>query len=154
MRTQTAFSCLTCDRFMKHTLPRVWYHVRRWRCVDVREGRRPVVLDLCCHCCLVSRVWLFGTPWTVAHQAPLSTGFSRPRILEWAALSSSRGASRPKGRTCVSCVSCTGRWILCHTQYSTNQCTHVTTNPKPGKERAKISRQKSPRDSYRAKNNL
>ena len=25
----------------------------------------------------VSRVWLFVTPWTVAHQAPLSVGFSR-----------------------------------------------------------------------------
>ena len=24
-----------------------------------------------------SRVWLFATPWTVAHQAPLSLGFSR-----------------------------------------------------------------------------
>ena len=28
-------------------------------------------------CSSLSRVWLFGTPWTVAHQAPLSTGFSR-----------------------------------------------------------------------------
>ena len=26
---------------------------------------------------LVSSVWLFVTPWTVAHQAPLSMGFSR-----------------------------------------------------------------------------
>ena len=25
----------------------------------------------------LSCVWLFATPWTVAHQAPLSTGFSR-----------------------------------------------------------------------------
>ena len=25
----------------------------------------------------LSRVWLFVTPWTVAHQAPLSKGFSR-----------------------------------------------------------------------------
>ena len=32
-----------------------------------------------CACVLshFSRVWLFGTPWTVAHQAPLSMGFSR-----------------------------------------------------------------------------
>ena len=30
--------------------------------------------------CVISRfscVWLFATPWTVAHQAPLSIGFSR-----------------------------------------------------------------------------
>ena len=26
---------------------------------------------------LLSRVWLFATPWTVAHQAPPSMGFSR-----------------------------------------------------------------------------
>ena len=27
--------------------------------------------------CVLSRVWLFSTPWTVACQAPLSMGFSR-----------------------------------------------------------------------------
>ena len=32
-----------------------------------------------------SRVWLFATPWTVAHQAPLSMGILQARILEWAA---------------------------------------------------------------------
>ena len=26
---------------------------------------------------LLSHVWLFATPWTVAHQAPLSKGFSK-----------------------------------------------------------------------------
>ena len=31
-----------------------------------------------------SRVWLFATPWTVARQAPLSTGFSRQEY--WSAL--------------------------------------------------------------------
>jgi len=31
---------------------------------------------LCCVLCLVSHVWLFVTPWTIAHQAPLSMGFS------------------------------------------------------------------------------
>ena len=32
-----------------------------------------------CVCCvrLLSRVWLFVTPWTAAHQAPLSMGFPR-----------------------------------------------------------------------------
>ena len=27
--------------------------------------------------CMRNRVWIFATPWTVAHQAPLSMGFSR-----------------------------------------------------------------------------
>ena len=39
-----------------------------------------------------SRVRLFVTPWTVACQAPLSMGLSRQRILEWVAISSSRGS--------------------------------------------------------------
>ena len=29
------------------------------------------------HACVLSRSQLFVTPWTVAHQAPLSMGFSR-----------------------------------------------------------------------------
>ena len=29
------------------------------------------------HACVVSRVWLFSSPWTVVHQAPLSMGFSK-----------------------------------------------------------------------------
>ena len=28
-------------------------------------------------CALLSHVWLFASPWTVAHQTPLSRGFSR-----------------------------------------------------------------------------
>ena len=34
-------------------------------------------------------------PWTVAHQAPLSTGFLRARILEWITIPFSRGSSGP-----------------------------------------------------------
>ena len=32
-----------------------------------------------------SRIWLFATPWTAAHQAALSMGILRKRILEWVA---------------------------------------------------------------------
>ena len=45
------------------------------------------------HVCVLnhfSRVRLFELPWTVAHQAPLSMGFSKARILEWVAMPSSR----------------------------------------------------------------
>ena len=30
----------------------------------------------CCCCCSVAKLWFFVTPWTVAHQAPLSMGLS------------------------------------------------------------------------------
>ena len=42
--------------------------------------------------CVLSRVGLFETPQTVAHQAPVH-GISQARILEWAVISSSRGFS-------------------------------------------------------------
>ena len=45
----------------------------------------------CSNCvCLVSHVRLFATPWTVAHQAPLSMGIFQARILEWVAMPSSQ----------------------------------------------------------------
>ena len=40
-----------------------------------------------------SRVQLFVTLWTVAHQAPLSMGILQARILEWVAISFSNNMS-------------------------------------------------------------
>ena len=45
-----------------------------------------------------SCVWLFVTPWTVAHQIPLSLG-SPSKNTKWVAISSSRGSSRPRDWT-------------------------------------------------------
>ena len=52
--------------------------------------------------CSFSHVRLFATPWTVAHQAPLSMGILQARIQGWVAMSSSRGFSQPRGQTQVS----------------------------------------------------
>ena len=41
-------------------------------------------------------------------------GISQARILEWVAISSSRGSSQPRNQTRISCVSCIGRRILYH----------------------------------------
>ena len=50
-----------------------------------------VCVCVCTHglCC----VWSFATPWTVAHQAPLSMAIFQARILEWIAISFSRRSS-------------------------------------------------------------
>ena len=40
---------------------------------------------------LLSHVWLLETLWAVVRQAPLSMGFSQARILEWVAISYSKG---------------------------------------------------------------
>ena len=47
----------------------------------------------------VSHVWLFATPWTVAYQTSPSMEFSRQRVLEWVAISFSRGSSGPRNWT-------------------------------------------------------
>ena len=39
------------------------------------------------------------TPWTVAHQAPLSMGILQARILEWVVMPSSTWSTRPRGWT-------------------------------------------------------
>ena len=52
-------------------------------------------LTMCVGVCVqaLSRVRLFVTPWTVAHQAPLTMGILQARILEWVAMPSSRKSS-------------------------------------------------------------
>ena len=60
-----------------------------------------------------SRVWLCATLWTVAHQTPLFMGILQA-ILEWVAMSFSRGSSQPRDWTYVSYISCTGRRVLYH----------------------------------------
>ena len=81
--------------------------------------------SLCVFAYLSSRVWLFVTLWIVAHQAPLPMGILQARILEWVAMSSSRGSSWPKNRTHVSCVSYIAggffiQWPITHM----NRCFH------------------------------
>ena len=46
----------------------------------------------------LSPVGFFATPWTVAHQAPLSLGSLQPGILEQVAMPSSRGSPQPSDR--------------------------------------------------------
>ena len=50
------------------------------------------------------RVWLFVTPWTVAHQAPLSLRILQAKILKWVAMPSSRGSSQATDQTQVFCI--------------------------------------------------
>ena len=60
-----------------------------------------------------SHVQLFATPWNVAGQAPLSMGILQARMLEWFAISYSKGSSQPRDQNQVSCISCiTGRFFI------------------------------------------
>ena len=67
--------------------------------------------------CMLSRFShdrLFASPWTVVHQAPLSTGFSRLEYWSGLPCPPPRDLSQPWKWTWVSCVSYTGKWVLYH----------------------------------------
>ena len=42
----------------------------------------------------LSHVWFFETPWTVAHQAPLSMSILKARILGWVAMHAAAAAAK------------------------------------------------------------
>ena len=76
--------------------------------MNLKSSKPPCTLHCVCVCvcvcvymfvCMLSCVWLFATPWTIAHQAPLTMEFSRQKILEVVNTSYSRGSSWPRGRT-------------------------------------------------------
>ena len=62
---------------------------------------------------LRSRVRLFVTPWTVACQIPVR-GILQARTVEWVVISSSRGSSQLRNRTCFFYVSFIGQWVHYH----------------------------------------
>ena len=52
------------------------------------------------------------TPWTAACQGSFVHGIFQARILEWVAISYSRGSSRPRDRIHVSDITSIGRWYI------------------------------------------
>ena len=66
-------------------------------------------------------------------------------ILEWIAISSSKGSFLPRDQTCISYVSCIGRWILhhCTTWEAQTHCYMSITSPQSWKV-FKYTKEKSP----------
>ena len=62
---------------------------------------------------LFSHVWLCN-PVGYCLLGSSVHGIVQARIPEWVAISSSRGSSLPWDQTCVSHISCIGRWIVYH----------------------------------------
>ena len=63
----------------------------------------------CMHMCwlsLFSRVWLYATPWTIDHQAPLSIGFSRQECWSGVSFPPPQDLPNPGIKIHVSWVSC------------------------------------------------
>ena len=61
-----------------------------WSLAGLLQALLPRVEPKCLHACVcaqsLSRVQPCVTPWTVAHQAPLSVGILQARIVEWVAI--------------------------------------------------------------------
>ena len=78
MQTAAAELLQSYDSVQPHRRPtRLLYP---WDCPGKNTGLGCHFLLQCMHTCMLSRfsrVRLCVTPWTAAHQAPLSTGFSR-----------------------------------------------------------------------------
>ena len=102
---------MTCCSKWRHSTGRRWSGV----CVCV------------CVCVRVRVQWYpFVTPWTVAHQAPLSMRFSRQEYWSGVPFPSPGESSQPKDQTHICCISCIGRQILYHDlQWSDKLCDSV-----------------------------
>jgi len=66
------------------------------------------VLYLCCACALLCPT--LCDPMDCSPPGSSVHGISQARILEWVAMSSSRGSSQPRDQTCVSCIA--GRFFI------------------------------------------
>ena len=97
-----------------HTV-HLWRSNSQWRILaDPLLVEMFCILTPACMLNCFSRVQLFATLWTAAHQALLSVGFSRQEYWGGLPYSSSTGSYQPKDWTHVSYVSCTGQWVLHH----------------------------------------
>ena len=75
------------------------------QCMKVKSENEVLSFIIMCVCMCVcvslsvmsDSLWLFATPWTVH-------GIFQARILKWVAILFSRGSSRPRNRTWVSCI--------------------------------------------------
>ena len=85
---------------------------------DVGVGRRHSVMSN-------SFVQLFVAPWTVARQAPLPVGMLQARILQWVAMTPTRGFSQPRspelaGRFFTDWATREAPWCTCYSPHLTD----------------------------------
>ena len=96
---------------------------------------------LCIHVCALPRLTLYD-PMDCSPPGSSVHGILQARILEWVAISSSRGSFWPRDWTHVSCVSCDGRWLLYH--WATWKTTHTHTYTHTPENNSSIKNEISP----------
>ena len=85
--------------------------VTSWSPLKTNKEARLVERSVCVHAQLCP---ILCDPMDCSPSSSSVHGILQARLLEWVAIPSSRGSSRPRDRTHISCVSCTGRWVLYH----------------------------------------
>ena len=84
------------------------------------KGRHEKPTHMCFQLCLT-----LYNPMDCSLPRSSDHGILQARILKWVAKPSSRGSSRLRDRTCISYVSCTGRWVLDHRCHLGSPETHM-----------------------------
>ena len=106
----SALSCGSAGSQSYSISSRRMSHVSLNSLTSLLPPRLSCIVVLWLLCC----VWLSATPWTVAHQAPLSTGFPTQEYWSGLPFSPPQESSWPRDQTHISCVSSTVRQILYH----------------------------------------
>ena len=96
-----------------------WHHIFIMDMLNMDRLHMCIYVYMLSH---FSHVWLFVTPWSIIHQAPLSMGILQVRILEWVAMPSSRGSSQPRDQTsaCLLHPALAGRFFITSTTWETH----------------------------------
>ena len=113
------FSVLTHLLKLDHSLGSVLTHsplllvnfTKLWSCLwHSMFVERPYVIS--CACVHALSHVQFCNPMDCNPPGSSAHGIFQARLLEWVAISSSRGSSQARGQTSISCISCIGRRIL------------------------------------------
>ena len=124
-RNRTWVSCIAGRFFTNWSTRETWTKVgpilplHTWTCwselyIVCINPYMWVWVCVCVCMCMLSCVWLFCDPMDCSPPGSSVRGIFQPRILEWFAISSSRGSFWSRDRTCISHISCIGRQILYH----------------------------------------
>ena len=92
----------------------IWRIIAVHRCVGFCHISMWISHTSCVHAMLIQSCPTLCDPMDGSPPVSSVHGILQARILEWIAMPSSRGSSRPRDWTWVSYVSCIGRWILYH----------------------------------------
>ena len=82
-----------------------------WKLYEIEAHTHGLLPIPVCTCAVVQLCPILCDPFDCSPPGSSIHGIFQPKILEWVAISSSRGSSQPRDGTWVPCI---GRWVLYH----------------------------------------